>query len=305
MVDLRVWGHDRSVEEFLAVAAVARRLGVAPATLRTWARRYGLGPTHHAAGEHRRYSAGDVAKLTLMRRLISTGVMPAEAAKEALGHQGEIDLATLVREIRIHEELVAALYKAAFALDAKFLEEGVQNEITRSGVIAAWQEVIAPLLEMMGDRWVQTGQGIEVEHLLSEIVKRILRKVEVEDPVNAHPVLLAAVGDELHSLPIKALAAALAERHISTHFLGGRTPIEALTAMVKRSAPPAIFLWAQMEEHADPKFFRDIPKVRPKPRIILGGPGWANVDIGTMAYAKSLLEACEEISRAVGLESHG
>ena len=29
----------------LAVAAVARRLGVAPATLRTWDRRYGLGPS--------------------------------------------------------------------------------------------------------------------------------------------------------------------------------------------------------------------------------------------------------------------
>ena len=32
----------------LTVAAVARRLGVAPATLRTWDRRYGLGPTEHA-----------------------------------------------------------------------------------------------------------------------------------------------------------------------------------------------------------------------------------------------------------------
>ena len=42
-------------EELLTVAAVARRLGVAPATLRTWDRRYGLGPSSHEAGEHRRY----------------------------------------------------------------------------------------------------------------------------------------------------------------------------------------------------------------------------------------------------------
>ena len=34
----------------LTVAAVARRLGVAPATLRTWARRYGLGPSDHPPG---------------------------------------------------------------------------------------------------------------------------------------------------------------------------------------------------------------------------------------------------------------
>ena len=41
----------------LSVAAVARKLGIAPATLRTWDRRYGIGPAHHAPGKHRRYSA--------------------------------------------------------------------------------------------------------------------------------------------------------------------------------------------------------------------------------------------------------
>ena len=64
----------------LTVAAVARRLGVAPATLRTWDRRYGLGPSEHTAGAHRRYSATDLARLVVMRRLTLEGVAPAEAA---------------------------------------------------------------------------------------------------------------------------------------------------------------------------------------------------------------------------------
>ena len=41
------------------VAAVARRLGVAPATLRTWDRRYGLGPSEHTSGAHRRYGPAE------------------------------------------------------------------------------------------------------------------------------------------------------------------------------------------------------------------------------------------------------
>jgi transposase-like protein len=61
--------HD-VVEEKLTVAAVARRIGVAPATLRTWDRRYDLGPSEHREGEHRRYCPADLAKLTIMRRLI-------------------------------------------------------------------------------------------------------------------------------------------------------------------------------------------------------------------------------------------
>ncbi|WP_432509936.1 MerR family transcriptional regulator [Kineococcus sp. SYSU DK001] len=67
----------------LTVAAVARRLGVAPATLRTWDRRYGLGPSEHTAGAHRRYSSADLARLVVMRRLTLEGVAPAEAARLA------------------------------------------------------------------------------------------------------------------------------------------------------------------------------------------------------------------------------
>ncbi|HMO10288.1 MAG TPA: MerR family transcriptional regulator [Actinotalea sp.] len=72
-------------EVSLTVAAVARRLGVAPATLRTWDRRYGLGPSAHTSGAHRRYSPQDVARLMTMRRLTLDGVAPSEAARSAIG----------------------------------------------------------------------------------------------------------------------------------------------------------------------------------------------------------------------------
>jgi len=85
------------MEELLTVAAVARQIGVAPATLRTWARRYGLGPSSHEAGEHRRYCASDLAKLTLMRRLISAGVAPADAAEQALAHKGEVKVEKILK----------------------------------------------------------------------------------------------------------------------------------------------------------------------------------------------------------------
>ncbi|WP_433504210.1 MerR family transcriptional regulator [Pseudonocardia halophobica] len=68
----------------LTVAAVARRLGIAPATLRTWDRRYGLGPSAHTPGAHRRYGAADIARLELMQQALLQGATPAEAARHAL-----------------------------------------------------------------------------------------------------------------------------------------------------------------------------------------------------------------------------
>ncbi|WP_019852906.1 MerR family transcriptional regulator [Actinopolyspora mortivallis] len=67
----------------LSVAAVARRLGVAPATLRTWDRRYGLGPTEHSSGRHRKYGPDDIARLELMQHALLRGASPAEAARYA------------------------------------------------------------------------------------------------------------------------------------------------------------------------------------------------------------------------------
>jgi MerR family transcriptional regulator, light-induced transcriptional regulator len=289
-------------DELLTVAAVARRIGVAPATLRTWDRRYGLGPTLHEAGSHRRYCPADLAKLTLMRRLISIGVAPSDAAEQAKAHKGAVKIAKLVNNFEHREELVDALHRAASILDKSFIETVLRKDIAEHGVIASWTEVIVPLLVIVGDEWERTGGGIEVEHMLSELLKSIMREgvPEIKKPKNVQPVLLAAVGEEVHCLALHALAAALAERGIESFFLGARTPLEAIDAMVRRSAPPAIFLWAQLKHNGDEKFFREIPAIRPTPRIILGGPGWNLKDAREVTFVQDLSLACAEIESAVG-----
>ncbi len=290
------------MEELLTVAAVARRLGVAPATLRTWARRYGIGPTDHESGSHRRYCPEDLAKLTTMRRLIIAGMSPAEAAEKALSTKSAIKMEKIVGGFSDRPNVIDALHSAANALDKDFIESTLRNDIEKHGVIRSWQEVIVPVLVMLGKSWEETGEGIEIEHFFSETLKRVLRErsSKIHKPINPRPVLVASVGEEMHSLAIHALTAALAERNIECHFLGARTPFAALEAMVEKFAPPAIFLWAQLVENADPSFFRNLPAVRPAPRILLGGPGWRESDCANMTKTPDLNFACEEITRAIG-----
>ena len=288
--------------ELLSVAAVARRIGVAPATLRTWARRYGIGPNEHEAGSHRKYCPSDLAKLTVMRRLISAGVAPADAAEQAKAHDGEVVLEELKSLCRECDETIDAIFNASEALDSLFVETMLRNEISENGIISAWQEVFVPVLIQVGAAWEKSGKGIEVEHMLTEILKRVLREStsEIVAPVNTRPVLLASVGEELHSLALHALAAALAERGIETHFLGARTPVEAISSMVSRFAPPAVFLWAQLPVNGDPKFVTGIPAVRPAPRVIIGGPGWNPDKCQNAHFVGSLTLAVDEIAMAVG-----
>ena len=296
-------------DESLTVAALARRLGVAPATLRTWDRRYGIGPSEHCAGAHRKYSAGDVTRLTSMVRLIVAGVTPKDAAGKALelnlkGTQNKVE--KLIQKSEDQSDLISLLFKSAIKFDQGKIEKLIRKSISEKGVEATWIEVIAPLLNEVGDVWVRTGAGIDIEHFLSEVVRKLLSENlgKISSPKNARPVLLACVENELHSLALLALAAVLAEARIECIFLGARTPQSALNEVITKAAPPAIFLWAQLSENADHKYVKSMPSIRPAPRVLLGGPGWKTAKIAAsnkLVITEGLRDAREQIIEALAV----
>jgi len=308
----------------LTVSAVAHRLGVAPATLRTWARRYGLGPSEHSAGEHRRYSAADLARLQTMRRLTLEGVPPGEAARVALAQPfvetGARDDAPLPdREGRLGgrrggpggrvlalpgaDGAVRGLGRAAMALDAHAVTALVREEVERSGVLHTWDHVLRPVLVAVGARWAATGEGVEVEHLLSDCTAVVLRELAAAAPElpGRRPVLLSCAPEEHHALPLHALAAGLAERGIGVRTLGPAMPASALHAAVRRTGPAALFVWSQLPGTADPAVLEALPVTRPATAVVVGGPGWVADRLPRrVTVAADLTHAIELVDRALG-----
>jgi len=288
----------------ITVGELARRLGVAPATLRTWARRYGLGPSGHEVGAHRRYDRVDVARIAVMRRLVISGVSPKEAALIAVN--ADVSEAENLPKIKFEErsEIVEVILKALESLDISFVNEIIRREILANGVIVSWVEILTPTLVKVGDHWSRTGLGIGSEHLFSEILIKIFREIsaEIENPVNAKPVVLAAIGEELHSLALHALSAALAERNIQVYFFGARTPVASLVEVVRKIAPPVVFVWAQLPENADYSIAAALPEVRPPTRLLLGGPGWEPSRCADATLVVGLSEACEIVSSTLGMD---
>jgi DNA-binding transcriptional MerR regulator len=317
----------------LTVAAVARRLGVAPATLRTWDRRYGLGPTLHAAGAHRRYSRTDIARLEAMRRLVLDGVPPADAARIAVdrtppdgpdgpppGPSGRLSVLDTpapppepaapapggpggrVLALPGASPEVRGLARAAMALDAGTVRSALQRAVQELGVVLAWGDVLVPVLVAVGERWAATGEGIEVEHLLAETATGVLRGVtDAPEPRNGRPVLLACTPGELHSLPLSALAAALSEHRVGVRLLGGSLPTRALVAAVRRTGPAALMVWAQQAENADVSVLDRLPLLRPPVAVLAGGIGWLGQSLpARVTYASDLTAAVALIGRAVG-----
>jgi DNA-binding transcriptional MerR regulator len=294
---------DASSAPTLTVAAVARRLGVAPATLRTWARRYDLGPSAHTAGAHRRYSAEDLGRLVVMRRLTHEGVSPADAARMALQGDGADGVPRLAGQVidlvpadaappSADRELsrsgggrvlplpdatpaVRGLARAAMALDAGALTESFERYMDRLGVVGVWERLMVPLLRGVGERWASTGEGIEVEHLLSESILGVLQShaARGREGRRTAPVLLACLDDEQHGLPLQVVASALAERGVDVRMLGTRTPLSALEAAVRRCGPAVVVVWATVPGLSIDALSR-LRGIRPSPLVLAGGPGW-------------------------------
>jgi hypothetical protein len=358
----------------LSAGAAARRLGVAVTTLRTWHQRYGLGPSRHEPGHHRRYTVEDMVRLQVMQRLTAQGVAPAEAAAWARRtpesipdisrpegvvypspstHSAPDDSASHLASFAgavapadsaepvlraaaaaARESILSlvesgalipdpapgdgragggqtialgpradpaarGLARAAMRLDTPSMRYILESAVTHRGVISAWNNVMMPVLIGIGERYEATERFVEVEHLLSRSVTEALSAVP-RPPRDLTPrILLAAADEEQHTLPLEALAAALAENGVPSRLLGARVPSRALLDAVDRTGPAVVVLWSQLPGTGDvTQLERLLSRPRPPLVVAAAGPGWPIADLPPTATPLSGLAEAVQVASA-------
>lgn len=261
----------------LTVAAVARRLGVAPATLRTWDRRYGLGPSEHPAGSHRRYGAQDLARLLVMRRLTIDGVAPAEAARIALAT--EVAGGSLLDAVpdRVAATTLAAARRPEPVVDAALAgdETGCGQLLalgTGADVVRWWTGLVEPALEALSRRTVIDRPGADAETVLRTAALRALRDLAPDQGPAGRPVVLVLVPfGAPRPLLAHAFAAALGQHGVDARVVGGplsgRHAVElvamtragALVTVSQQQAPDLSFVARLVEERPEVPHFAMVP----------------------------------------------
>ncbi|MFC6010567.1 MerR family transcriptional regulator [Nocardia lasii] len=240
------------------VRAVAERLGVPTATLRSWNRRYGIGPAQDRPGRHRLYTDADIAVLAHMLELIAAGASPAGAAAAAHGP------APILGD-RV------GLLDAAFALDTTTVCARLDAHVRAHGVVATWDTLCRPAF---ADIVARQGGGegcIDVEHLLSWSIAAVMQQVPTAR--STAPVLLACTSGETHSLPLDVLRAALAQAGTGARMLGADVPTVALSgALTRHPGPATVLLWSQRESTALTSAV--LACVAAGARVLVAGPGW-------------------------------
>jgi DNA-binding transcriptional MerR regulator len=300
-----------------SVGTVADRLGLSAATLRTWDRRYGIGPSQRTEGGHRRYGEEDIQRVRVMARFTARGVPAQSAARVALSMdtdrlviQTDDDRAEQTSTDR--HGAVEAICSAALSLDADSLSRIYQRTLRERDLVAAWTEVFAPALLTVGDRWGAGSLGVECEHLASEVLATELRAVirlnRPREPVS--DVVLACPDEEQHHLPLLALEAELGRHGVAALGLGARVPTDALEHLLMSRRPSKVFLWASIARQVDERLWRVLADVSWQLDLVVGGPGWprdlpSSVGAVTVTRAHDLSGAAQALLAPVPRSTPG
>jgi methanogenic corrinoid protein MtbC1 len=227
-------------EPLVRIGELARRVGVPPATLRAWERRYGILKPDRTESGYRLYSGEDERRLRAMLELITRGQAPAEAAAGVLGGG-----ATVAPEPQTTaaQPLADELLERLTAFDGAGAHRAIDRAVDAYSVEGLIERIVLPVLQRTGELWAEGELSIAQEHFTSHLLRGRLLAIGRAGETGEGPLaLLACPPGEEHDLGLLCFALILRERGWRTTFLGANVPLETITETSARLQPRAVVL---------------------------------------------------------------
>jgi MerR family transcriptional regulator, light-induced transcriptional regulator len=212
------------------IAAVERDTGLSKDVLRMWERRYGFPVPERDANGDRAYSADQVERLRLIKRLMDMGHRPGKliatpfeelaaltprraAPTPAVPDDRNEELDELVELIRQH--------------DGGAYLQAMQQRLARQGLQRFVQDTVAPLAHRVGEAWEQGRIEVFEEHLFTELTKRLLRQsiAALRNGTRRPRILLTTLPGEQHLLGLLMAETLFALEGAECIPLGTQTPL--------------------------------------------------------------------------------
>jgi DNA-binding transcriptional MerR regulator len=226
-----------SVTPKYLIGRVTKLTGLSVDVVRVWERRYGAVRPARSDGGTRLYSDADIRRLRRLRQAVDGGHSISQAAKLS---ERELD------------ELIAAAQRSIDSADPyRAVRERFIEAVGTMDVVAADQElaraatlfpardlvinIVAPILDEVGERWAHREFGVAHEHVASGLLRNMLGSLFRLYPpsVDARTIVLAAPAGERHEFGL-LLAALLASAHgWRVVFLGADVPAAEIALAVK------------------------------------------------------------------------
>lgn len=227
---------------FFPIGTVSSLTGVNSVTLRAWERRYGLiKPTRTPSG-HRLYSEGDIERIKLILQLLDEGIAISRV-KDALrlAREDSAPASTAAHWTTYQEKMLDGV----FNFDEAALDNVYNEAMSLYPVDVVTRQLLLPLLEKLGQRWMQSGTGVAEEHFFSTFMRNKLgARFHHRNQQNiGGPLLIAAcLPGEHHEFGLLLFSLAAHARGYRLILLGSDMPLGQLAEVAKRSHSDGIVL---------------------------------------------------------------
>lgn len=235
-----------------SIKTVSRLTGVNSATIRSWERRYGLMAPARAPNGRRAYSDQDIRKLRLISDLVRSGHPIGEIAGMAMELLEELRESVSTRPQGVvrnpaYDKLMMAVATGNIAQFRTVIGQTLNN----LEPLEAVQDVVAPVLREIGERWARGEVSVGLEHALSAITKQLLMSSlnTMRWATNGPNITIATPPGELHELGALLAHFLSSSCGANSTYLGPNMPVDALAASVTTLNAQVLVLSVIREHH--------------------------------------------------------
>ncbi|MEI6592409.1 MAG: MerR family transcriptional regulator [Holophagaceae bacterium] len=257
----------------LSIGDISAVTGLSVDVIRIWERRYGFPTPIRLPSGHRRYPDTDLQRLRLIAEALAHGQRPALVARADADALRRMILPT-------GGSRLDALWQSVEAMDPDRMRNLLQGYLEGMGWQPFLQEVVKPLLDRVGIAWAEGEIGLHHEHLLTEVLEDLLRRMRQVLPVLAGEgrVLLCTLPGERHRLGLLMAALVFAGRGSRTDLMGVDLPLASIAQAAKLLRVNRVAISLSIQHTGEPmrRMILDLKDRLPEDCLVLiGGKGAA------------------------------
>jgi len=236
------------------IQVVARRTGLSADVIRAWERRYQAVSPSRSAASRRLYSDADIARLRLLflatqggRRIGDVAGLETEELEALVAADEAVAVPPRNAGARVRGntgDFLSQALAAVDGMDPAALEDVLARAAVAMSVPVLLDQLVAPFMSEIGERWHAGTLRIAQEHMASSVVRSFLGGLQATANMRGDgPVLIVTtpVGQD-HELGALMVAVTATSEGWQAMHLGPNTPAPEVAAAALRTGARAVAL---------------------------------------------------------------
>lgn len=295
------------------VGTVAQLVGLAPATLRAWERRYGVpGPSRGEQG-YRLYTEADVRTLRWLKSQIDGGLTIGRAAallaelraagRDPASEREPAGAPAAARPPNSLADLANQCGQAVRRLDEAGVLEAFRVAQALYSFDEVMEQVMRPMLHEIGRDWAAGTLPVAVEHFASQqCLRQLWAMMTAAGPAwRPGPIVAGCAPGERHELGLLMVVVRLRWRGWDVKYLGAELSLERLEDALHHLQPRLLLFSATRPETARTlaRLTAALQSLVPVPPVLFGGQGFVELAEGAELMPEATVYVGHEPVEAV------